>query len=139
MMVKILRAFVCLSLLLFYGAFALNPLKFMYDLICSIIEEKSEEFWSRVTDVCSPHQAMLSSDIVSSHLLGVEQVTNQTREEGMSSSSKLNFLLKARQNKLQKKLERQVQLGVISPEMRTAQLEKLGRRNLKKDDEDEGG
>ena len=48
------------------------------------------------------------------------------------------FLLKARQNKLQKKLDRQVQLGVISSEMRTAQLEKLGRRNLKKDDEDEG-
>ena len=45
-------------------------------LTCSIIEEKSGEFWSRVTNVCSPHQARLSSDIVASHLLGVEQVLN---------------------------------------------------------------
>ena len=84
-----------------------------------------------MTDVCSPHQARLTSDIVSSHLLGVEQVID-------SLISEANFCFQARQNKLQKKLDRQVQLGVISPETRTAQLEKLGRRNLKQDENDDG-
>jgi len=81
-----------------------------------ISEEDVVSFWSTVPEDCSPHQAKLTQDIVSQHLLGVEQ---------------------ARQEKLIKKLEKQFKLGKISEEAKQAQLDKIGRNNLKKANEND--
>jgi len=81
-----------------------------------ISEEDVSSFWSQVPEDCSPHHAKLTQDIVSQHLLGVEQ---------------------ARQEKLIKKLEKQFKLGIISEEAKQAQLVKIGRNNLKKSDEND--
>jgi len=68
------------------------------------------EFWNNVSPICSPHEARLTENIVSPHLLGVEQ---------------------ARQDKLRKKLDKQVELGEITEEMRDSRLNKLGRKTEK--------
>ena len=44
-----------------------------------IIEEKVLEFWNNVSPICSPHEARLTENIVSPHLLGVEQVADDIK------------------------------------------------------------
>ena len=69
-------------------------------------ETASQSLWERVPPVCSPHLSRLGPSLVSSHLLAVEA---------------------ARQEKLRRKLERQLEVGAITEQQKQAQLDRVDR------------
>ena len=71
--------------------------------------EDASVLWERVPPVCSPHMSRLGPSLLSPHLLAAEKV---------------------RQEKLRRKLERQVERGAISQEERQLQLERVGRESV---------
>ena len=62
--------------------------------------------WSEVPPVCSPHLSRLTHGLVSSHFLAVEA---------------------ARQEKLRRKLERQLEVRAITDQQKQAQLDRVDR------------
>ena len=82
-------------------------------LLTWIREEDAGLLWERVPPVCSPHLSRLGPSLVSPHMMAVEE---------------------ARQRKLRKKLDRQVESGAITEEERQIQLEKVDRESASGDD-----
>ena len=81
-------------------------------LLTWIREEDADLLWERVPPVCSPHLSRLGPSLVSPHMMAVEE---------------------ARQRKLRKKLDRQVESGAITEEERQVQLEKVDRESASGD------
>ena len=83
----------------------------------TIVEEDVKLFWSGISEDCTPHKSRLSSEIIDQHMLGVEE---------------------SRQNKLIKKLNRQVELGIIDIDEKNKRLARFGRTKQKDNVEADG-